>query len=120
MDIFPSKNGYNSDLKIAFEYNGPQHYEIEHYMEAYDESEADAIERFKAQNIRDLIKIHKCLDQGVTLIVISYYDDHSSWVEIIKKQYEISTGEKAPDLPPLDYNRVLSLISKKRLESIPP
>jgi hypothetical protein len=58
---------YNSDLNLAFEYNGPQHYQyMQHYHKEYKEFE-------RAQE-RDQIKIVRCAQQGVNLVIISCYE----------------------------------------------
>jgi hypothetical protein len=58
-------DGFNEALKIAFEYNGQQHYTSRVY---FDKSEEDFIQRQK----RDLLKQELCDANNVKLIIIPY------------------------------------------------
>lgn len=58
-------DGYNEELKIAFEFNGRQHYE---YPNHWHKSKRE----FKAQQFRDTFKREKCKELGITLIEIPY------------------------------------------------
>lgn len=58
-------DGYNEDLKLAFECNGKQHYEL---SAKYHKTREDLI----GQQRRDKEKQVKCIQQGVTLISIPY------------------------------------------------
>ena len=59
-------DGYNEDLRLAFEYNGPQHY---HYPNRYHQSR----EAFLEQKFRDLVKYQLCNQRGVYLLTIPYH-----------------------------------------------
>lgn len=59
-------DGYNEELQLAFEYNGPQHY---HFPNQYHRTEGEWIE----QKYRDLVKHQACNQQGVYLITIPYH-----------------------------------------------
>lgn len=66
--ILPSRlelDGYNEDVKIAFEYNGEQHYKI-HYFSKSDKD----LEKIKK---KDLIKQYECKKLNIQLITIPYY-----------------------------------------------
>jgi len=56
-------DGYCSDTKLAFEYNGRQHYE---YPNHCHKNEAD----FISLQQRDKAKVQWCIDNGITLITI--------------------------------------------------
>ncbi len=56
-------DGYCEELKLAFEYNGRQHYEL---VSAFKMAEEDLLYTQE----RDAIKVKKCKDEGVTLVVI--------------------------------------------------
>lgn len=58
-------DGYNEKLKLAFEYNGYQHYI---YPNKYHKTR----DEFIAQKQRDIIKIELCDKQGVFLMTIPY------------------------------------------------
>lgn len=58
-------DGYNEGLKIAFEYNGEQHYNSNH---RFNKSQAD----FVAQVERDNLKVDICDQLGIYLITIPY------------------------------------------------
>ena len=58
-------DGYNERLRIAFEYNGIQHYEFPNGTKMTKEE-------FEAQKRRDIFKINKCMELGIYLIVIPY------------------------------------------------
>lgn len=57
---------YNADLKIALEYNGPQHYNYNTY---FHKSKND----FYSQVHRDDWKRKKCRELGITLIEVPYW-----------------------------------------------
>ena len=61
-------DGYNENLKLAFEYNGEQHYKFLKYFH-------DTEEDFKIQREHDEFKYKKCLELGITLISIPYTFD---------------------------------------------
>ncbi len=56
-------DGYCKELKLAFEYNGAQHYRLVSTFKMTDEDLLSIQER-------DAIKVKKCKDEGVTLVVI--------------------------------------------------
>lgn len=58
-------DGYNEEYKVAFEYNGIQHYRYTKYFHR-------DMERFEQQQERDRKKIKRCEKAGVDLIVITY------------------------------------------------
>ena len=58
-------DGYNESLKLAFEYNGIQHYQFEkHFHETEDD--------FKKQREHDEFKYKRCIEMGITLISVPY------------------------------------------------
>jgi hypothetical protein len=59
-------DGYNKELKIAFEYNGKQHYKYIPYFHRNGKKD------FKSQQERDKRKIQLCVEHGVKLISIPY------------------------------------------------
>ena len=69
-------DGYNEELKIAFEYDGAQHYELSNY---YNKNE----EEFKNLQYRDRLKTYRCEEKGIELIRIKYDEDFISNPSII-------------------------------------
>jgi hypothetical protein len=72
-------DGYNEKLKIAFEYQGKQHYEL-----CY-------INRFSSENLqsiqqRDAFKKQLCAQNGVRLIVMPYWVPKEDWENEIQDQ----------------------------------
>lgn len=60
-------DGYNENLKLAFEYQGIQHYKLM-YFDNGDYT------RLNHQKEKDKIKVSRCKENGIILIVISYED----------------------------------------------
>jgi len=58
-------DGYNESMKLAFEYNGEQHYKLSTKFH-------ETIEEFKAQQARDFKKNKLCGKLGIRLITIPY------------------------------------------------
>lgn len=77
-------DGYNEELKLAFEYQGEQHYKVccgffgHHYTEK---------EISKIQN-HDRLKIEICKTNNIKLIIIPYWENNK--FEYIKKQLEVN------------------------------
>jgi len=62
---FLELDGYNDELKLAFEYNGVQHYEFPNYTK-------QTLYQFLQEKRRDIFKMEKCVENNVQLIVIPY------------------------------------------------
>lgn len=65
-------DGYNEELKIAFEYHGKQHYEEIPHFHRKENS-------FDLQQERDIWKEIKCDELGIDVIVIPYWYDHTDF-----------------------------------------
>ena len=61
-------DGYNEGLKLAFEYNGEQHYKFKKHFHKRKDA-------FKIQREHDEYKYKKCVELGITLISIPYTFD---------------------------------------------
>lgn len=75
-------DGYNETLKLAFEYNGKQHYEHVLYFQK-------TVEQFNQQVARDKLKKELCIEKGITLIVVPYkysYLDRQAMKKFIKQE----------------------------------
>lgn len=62
-------DGYCNELKIAFEYNGQQHYKRHPLWHR----SPDALEK---QQTRDRLKARLCEERGINLIIIPYTENH--------------------------------------------
>jgi hypothetical protein len=60
-------DGFNEELKIAWEYNGKQH-----YLYVPEFFHKNGIEEFYGQQERDKKKVQLCIDNNVKLLVIHY------------------------------------------------
>ncbi len=79
-------DGYNEKLKIAFEYQGIQHYElssfhhnpskklIEERKMTDDDIEKYRNDKFVEQQKRDIFKKEKCKDADIILVIVSHKD----------------------------------------------
>jgi hypothetical protein len=58
-------DGYCEELKLAFEYNGIQHYQyVPHFHET--------LQKFETQQKNDLLTIERCVEKGIRLIIVPY------------------------------------------------
>ncbi|MEE9378821.1 MAG: zinc-ribbon domain-containing protein [Candidatus Lokiarchaeia archaeon] len=91
-------DGYNKDLKLAFEAQGEQHYRaVPHFNQTLDNLE---------QRIKDdLRKLDLCKQNDVTLIQVPYYIPPSKMQQYIINQYESLPNQKLPNIPDIDYNK---------------
>lgn len=60
-------DGYNNDLKLAFEYQGEQHYKVSRQFNVADKDKS-----YNEMKIRDARKVVECQQLGIKLLVISY------------------------------------------------
>lgn len=76
-------DGYNNDLKLAFEYNGPMHYQ---FIERFHKTQ----NHFKKRKRTDKIKKQLCQQTGIDLIVIPHWvnSDDKSLYNFIKNEVE--------------------------------
>jgi hypothetical protein len=86
-------DGYNSKLKLAFEYNGEQHYKEDNYFHRINKNENS----FKERLYKDELKAKICKNRGVKLIVIPYtikYENlYSHILDILDKEKFIDKTE---------------------------
>ena len=70
-------DGYNKDDKLAFEYQGRQHYELIHH---FHKNEI----QFQQQQERDIWKYNKCIEEGISLMIIPYQYSYKNSKELKK------------------------------------
>lgn len=73
---------YIPDIKLAFEYNGIQHYEPVDYF--------GGINSFKKQVKRDQLKKELCASRNVDLIIVKY--DENLSIELLNQKIKNNTG----------------------------
>jgi len=76
LDNHQELDGYCDDLKLAFEYNGKQHYER---SSIFHKSQDD----FILQKIRDQTKARICRDKKIKLIIIPYWISDDNKIDFI-------------------------------------
>lgn len=91
-------DGFSKRLRIAFEYNGPQHYE---FTLPYHKSQQDLID----QQYRDALKRNLCKEMNVLLIIVPYWIEPENMQKFIISQYENLTNKKLPEITEYDYKR---------------
>ncbi len=62
---------YNAELKLAIEYNGPQHYSWPNFT---GQKEQEYLKQVR----RDAVKVERCREEGVCLIVVPYTVSHKN------------------------------------------
>jgi hypothetical protein len=87
-------DGYSEDSMVAFEYNGQQHYKKTFWYN-FDNAE---LERMR---INEFIKIEKCKERGIILIIITYKTKICNLISEIKKQLSIFNY---PNIDSLDWS----------------
>lgn len=93
-------DGYNSTLKIAFEYNGEQHYK-DHFFNKSSKG------NLNKQILHDQEKEKLCKKNNVKLFVITYKDDLTKLSEIIKnKAKKYNLGININFDKEIDFNKV--------------
>jgi rubrerythrin len=89
-------DGYNEKLKLAFEFNGPQHYV---YYPKYHKKYEDFIE----QQERDIIKAELCKKYGIILIVVPYTLKYDEFQDYIIEEYKRLTGKDVKNTQKYDW-----------------
>jgi hypothetical protein len=91
-------DGYNKDLKLAFEAQGEQHYRaVPHFQQTLEDLE---------QRINDdLMKLELCKQNDVILIQVPYFISPTNMQQYITNQYEHLSNQKLPNIPEIDYNK---------------
>ncbi|MHA2398428.1 MAG: hypothetical protein ACXADU_06020 [Promethearchaeota archaeon] len=85
-------------IKLAFEYNGRQHYD---FPNAYDST----YQKFLKRQERDLKKIELCKENDIILIIIPHTVKPEDRQEYIIERFETLTGIELGKLPKFDYKK---------------
>ena len=90
-------DGFNEELKLAFEYHGIQHFEYNpHFHRSH------TLEQRKKD---DEEKINLCKLNDIVLIEIPYTVEYNKMQKYIIEQYKIKTGLILDNVPKIDYNK---------------
>lgn len=97
LDGYAEINIYGRVIKLAFEYNGYQHYEWPNVFHK-------TIHKFIEQQNRDTLKKKICEDNGIILIEFPYktsprMKEPEKIQKFIVSKFENKTGIKLPKLP---------------------
>jgi hypothetical protein len=101
-------DGYNDNLKIGFEYQGKQHYEIVPNFKIDDQ-------KLKKIKENDFLKKILCKKRGIILITIPYWISYNEIQQYIKDQYKKLTGYKIATEYDIDH-KTFEIQSKKLLK----
>lgn len=108
-------DGCNLTLKVAFECDGPQHYDLNFIMRAYNLSERKAKIKLERQVANDQLKDKGCTLNGFILIRFRpqklHYKDYQDY---IIEQYRKLSGDEVSERSVLNYQDVLKRIRNKK------
>ena len=90
---------YCEDIKLAFEYNGEQHYK---FIEHFHRTE----ENFKKRQEDDKIKVELCKANNIKLIVIPYTVKHEDFYDFVLKQLKVHKVEFEEPDEPIDISKI--------------
>jgi hypothetical protein len=103
-------DGFAEDRGLAFEYDGPQH------RAAIGRGRGRGEEGLREQQARDALKRDRCVEQGVSLVVVEWVpdlSDHAAFIEAVED------AVRAAGLPVPPYERPdLSTVGVARLEQL--
>jgi hypothetical protein len=77
-------DGYNEALNLAFEYNGPFHYDQKYY---------ETKEKYEIKKASDAIKKELCKENNVFLIVIPYTVKYNELYDYVMSRLHDAFGE---------------------------
>lgn len=104
-------DGYNKLLGIAFECDGPDHYDENYIMKKYGLTRQQALDRLRIQKENDRIKNEECARRGITLIRLRLDRvSYSEFQSFIESEYNKLSKQACPQRKPLDYEKAVHLI----------
>lgn len=100
-------DGYEPKLKLAFEYNGSQHYEFNKYFHKNKE-------KFEYRLFKDKLKENLCKEHGITLISIPSTVSHKDLYSYITDKLNLKNVPKT-----IDYSKLnIKTANKKLIEQV--
>ncbi|MFX1499515.1 MAG: zinc-ribbon domain-containing protein [Promethearchaeota archaeon] len=103
-------DGYNEQLKLAFEFQGQQHYE---YFSFFHKNH----DKFKRRKKNDLVKVRLCRANDIILIRVPYYISYDNMQNYIIRQYKLKTGMKISELSKYEYKK-FNVYTSSRLKEM--
>jgi len=104
-------DGYNELLGIAFECDGPDHYDVNYIMKQYGLTSIQALDRLRIQKENDRIKNEECARRGIILIRLRLDKvGYSGFQSFIESEYEKMSNRACPHRKALDYKKAVHLI----------
>ncbi|KKL80946.1 hypothetical protein LCGC14_1999660 [marine sediment metagenome] len=91
-------DGFNEDLKLAFEYHGIQHFEFNPHFHNKNET-------FKQSKKDDEDKRNLCKLNDIVLIEVPYTVEYKKMQKYINEQYKIKTGLVLDNVLKIDYKK---------------
>ena len=85
---YPEIDGYNEDLKVAFEYQGEQHFNKNHFFHKI--SRYGKVRSWNKLKKTDSFKIEMCNKMGITLIIVPYNLSNNKWKDLIRKTLKLA------------------------------
>lgn len=108
-------DGCNRALRIAFECDGPQHYDFKFIMRAYKLAETEAKAKLQRQMTNDYLKDKGCKRNGFVLIRFRPQKLHfKNYQQYIIDQYKILTGKDVYVEKILNYKEVIKTIRSRK------
>lgn len=108
-------DGYNQILGIAFELDGPDHYDIVWIKNRYDLTWKEAADKLEYRRKVDQYKTDECNRRGIELIRIGLDESNPrNFQAIVEELYESHTGIKSYKKK-IDYATAMRMISMRFL-----
>ena len=117
-------DGFIQELDFAFEMNGPYHNNPELIAKMFSISLTEAEKRVHTVQVKDQIKIDKCKDRGIELLILDYNMDYEKIVELCCKYYADLVNRKFPGEDVdwrdfhIDWKGILNDVKKLRMENL--
>lgn len=116
-------DGLVKEADFAFEMNGPYHNDPELIAKMFSISLEEAQKKVQAVQVKDQIKIDRCKDQGIDLLIFVYTMDYEKIVEICCKYFADLVNSKNGENVDwrdfyIDWVGILKGVRQIRMESL--